>query len=99
MSSAFRPPALAEVLKEIDQARSPVAGRATDYPAGWPIRPHAHPKHQLIYAVRGVMVVQAEAGRWVVPPTRAIWMRAGMKHEIRCVGDVHMRSLHVSPDA
>jgi AraC-like DNA-binding protein/quercetin dioxygenase-like cupin family protein len=77
----------------------PVTGRATDYPSGWRIEPHAHASHQLIYAVRGVMVVQAEAGRWVVPPTRAIWMQAGMRHEIRCVGEVHMRSLRVAPDA
>jgi AraC-like DNA-binding protein len=45
------------------------------------------------------MVVRADAGRWVVPPTRAIWMLAGMTHEIRCIGEVHMRSLLVAPDA
>jgi hypothetical protein len=32
----------------------------------------------------GVIVVQAGAGRRVVPPTRAIWMLAGMTHVIRC---------------
>jgi AraC-like DNA-binding protein len=45
------------------------------------------------------MVVQAQAGRWVVPPTRAIWIVAGMTHEIRCIGEVHMRSLLVARDA
>lgn len=94
-----RPAPLPQALKEIDEAPSPVTARATDYPAGWRIEPHSHAKHQLIYAVRGVMVVQADAGRWVVPPTRAIWMRAGMKHEIRCIGEVHMRSLQVATDA
>ena len=91
--------ALARILKEIDEATSPITGRSTDYPANWHTAPHAHTKHQLIYAVRGVMVVQAEAGRWVVPPTRAIWMVAGMPHEVRCLGEVHMRSLLVAPDA
>lgn len=89
------PKPLAEALQEIEAVRSPVTGRATDYPAGWHIAPHAHSTHQLIYAVRGVMVVRADAGRWVVPPTRAIWMQAGMIHEIRCIGEVHMRSLLV----
>ncbi|MBO9513021.1 MAG: helix-turn-helix transcriptional regulator [Variovorax sp.] len=98
MQGTHQPPPMREALREIDAARSPVTGRATDYPAGWHIEPHAHAKHQLIYAVRGVMAVEAEAGRWVVPPTRAIWMRAGMTHEIRCIGEVHMRSLLVSPD-
>ena len=99
METARRPSPLPQALQEIDEARSPINGRATDFPAGWHIEPHAHAKHQLIYAVRGVMVVRADAGRWVVPPTRAIWMRAGMTHEIRCIGQVHMRSLQVSPDA
>ncbi|MDM0049449.1 helix-turn-helix domain-containing protein [Variovorax sp. J22R115] len=99
MDPSRRPKALPEVLKEIEGESSPITGRATDYPGGWYIEPHAHTKHQLIYAVRGVMVVQADAGRWVVPPTRAIWMVAGMTHEIRCVGEVHMRSLLVAAEA
>jgi AraC-like DNA-binding protein/quercetin dioxygenase-like cupin family protein len=99
MPASRQPKALSEALREIDRASSPVTGRATDYPDGWRIEPHAHRKHQLIYAVRGVMVVQAEAGRWVVPPTRAIWMLAGMTHDIRCIGEVHMRSLLVAPGA
>jgi len=98
MNLPRRPKSLPEVLREIEGESSPIAGRATDYPAGWHIRSHQHTKHQLIYALRGVMVVQAEAGRWVVPPTRAIWMAAGMAHEIRCVGEVHMRSLLVKPE-
>lgn len=93
------PKALPEVLKEIEAYVSPVTGKATNYPAGWHIAPHAHSRHQLIYAVRGVMVVSADAGRWVVPPTRAIWMAAGMTHEIDCVGEVHMRSLLVARNA
>ena len=106
MNPARRPKAqppnnktLPEVLREINETSSPIFCRATDYPAGWHIEPHNHSKHQLIYAVKGVMVVQAEIGRWVVPPTRGIWMQAGMTHEIRCIEEVHMRSLLVAPDA
>jgi len=88
-----------EVLKEINETSAPIFCRATDYPEGWHVEPHNHSKHQLIYAVKGVMVVQAEIGRWVVPPTRGIWMQAGMTHEIRCIEEVHMRSLLVAPDA
>jgi AraC-like DNA-binding protein/quercetin dioxygenase-like cupin family protein len=99
MSPINTPKPLDEALREIEAGLSLVTGRATDYPAGWRIAPHAHSKHQLIYAVRGVMVVKADAGRWAIPPTRAIWMAAGMRHEIRCVGEVHMRSLLVAPTA
>src|SRR5262245_26496440 len=69
----------------------------TDCAADARIERHAHRKHQLIYAVQGVMVVQTDAGLWVVPPTRAIWMPAGTLHWIRCVGSVRMRSLFVKP--
>ncbi|MFZ6641984.1 AraC family transcriptional regulator [Undibacterium sp. TC4M20W] len=99
MDTSRKPKALAQALQEIDELPSPVSGRATDYPANWHIAPHLHARHQLIYAVRGVMVVQTEVGRWVVPPTRAIWMVAGMTHEIRCIGEVHMRSVTVATDA
>ena len=45
------------------------------------------------------MVVVAQGGQWIVPPTRGIWMPAGMVHQVRHVGDVQMRSLYVRPDA
>ena len=94
-----RPKALPQILKEIAETSAPIFCRATDYPAGWHVEPHSHSQHQLLYAERGVMVVQAEIGRWVVPPTRGIWMRGGMTHEIKCIEEVHMRSLLVAPDA
>ena len=96
----FRSPkVLVRSPQQIEDASTPVVGQAIDYPAGWLVEPHTHNKHQLIYAVHGVMVVQAETGRWVVPPTRAIWMLAGMRHGIRCIGEVHMRSLLVATTA
>lgn len=79
-------------------ADSPVMGRQVDYPLGWRVAAHVHARHQLIHAVRGVMVVEAPVGCWVVPPNRAIWMHAGMTHAIRCVGVVQLRSLMVSPE-
>jgi hypothetical protein len=52
---------------------------------------------QLIYAVRGVMVIQTASGQWVVPPTRALWMPASVTHWIRMVGHVRMRTVYVQP--
>jgi len=92
------PKPLSQALHDIETDAAPVSAHACDYPAGWDIAPHAHSRHQLIYAVQGVMVVQTDSGRWVVPPTRAIWMVAGMTHAIRCVGEVHMRSVLVATD-
>jgi AraC-like DNA-binding protein len=88
-----------QILSEIDGNPLPVITRLVDYPAGHVIERHVHARGQLVYAVHGVMMVDAEGGQWIVPPTRAIWMPAGTAHLIRCIGVVHMRSLYVRPDA
>jgi AraC-like DNA-binding protein len=88
-----------QILAAIDASSLPVLTRSTDYPEGHVIDWHAHARGQLVYAVHGVMMVAAEGGQWIVPPTRAIWMPAGVSHLIRCVGVVHMRSLYIRPDA
>ena len=50
---------LDEFLRDIDQADWRLSSSATDYPENWHIPPHAHDKHQLIYAIEGVMVVNS----------------------------------------
>ncbi|MGB3067883.1 MAG: helix-turn-helix transcriptional regulator [Ottowia sp.] len=85
---------------DIDASLLPVTTRATDYAGGTSTGEHHHPNHhQLIHSMHGVMAVTAEAGRWIVPPTRALWMPAGMTHRVSYLGEVQMRSLFVRPDA
>ncbi|WP_271197439.1 AraC family transcriptional regulator [Pseudomonas turukhanskensis] len=88
-----------EHVREIDAAPWRVSSSANDYPADWHIPPHSHNKHQLIYAIAGVMVVHAALHQWTVPPSRGIWMPSGQEHAIRCIGQVKMRSVFVQPDA
>lgn len=45
------------------------------------------------------MIVEARAGRWVVPPTRGVWLDAGLEHRVRMSGRVKMRTVFVEPDA
>lgn len=77
----------------------PVAAMPKDFPSGHTIAPHRHARAQLIYAVSGVMRVTTAKGTWVVPPQRAVWMPAGMEHEIRMAGRVAMRTLYIDPKA
>jgi len=95
----FEKTLLDEVLQAVDRHTASVSFRVTHYAAGMQVRPHAHAKHQLIYAVHGVMGVRTAAGHWVVPPSRALWMPAGTVHAVRCMGEVHMHSLYIHPDA
>lgn len=53
--------------------------------------------HQLVYASRGVMTVYADEGTWVVPPHRAVWVPAGVRHRIEMSGRVSIRSLFLRP--
>lgn len=89
---------LDELLAEVDEVPWAVTSSATDYPEGWLIEPHCHAKHQLIYAIEGVMVVHSASSQWTVPPSRGIWMPSGHVHSIRCVGSVKMRSVFVRAD-
>ena len=88
-----------EALEAVEGYTSAVSCRATDYAAGWEVLPHSHAKHQLIYAMQGVMTVRTDTGPWVVPPSRGLWVPAGMTHAIRCLSTIYMRSLYVRPDA
>ena len=88
-----------ELLVEVDGWTWEVGSRATDYPSDWFIEPHHHAKHQLIYAIKGLMIVESGNECWTVPPSRGVWMPCGQVHAIRCVGDVKMRSVFVRTDA
>lgn len=44
-------------------------------------------------------MVETHDGRWVVPPTRGVWLLADVKHSVRMSGAVSMRTLFIDPDA
>lgn len=76
----------------------PVTGLASDYPGGHEIPPHSHPWAQLLFAATGAMWVTTEAGTFVVPTSRAVWVPARMPHRLRMAGAVAMRALFVAAD-
>ncbi|PZA10487.1 AraC family transcriptional regulator [Rhodopseudomonas palustris] len=56
-------------------------------------RRHSHPQAQLIYATAGVVSVTTAHGTWVVPPSRAVWVPAGIEHDTQSRAAVQFRSL------
>ena len=72
---------------------------ASELPAGHRVAPHAHRRNQLIYARQGVMRVTTAEGSWIVPPERALWMPARLRHEIHCTGAVSMRTIYIGVTA
>ncbi|HTP33774.1 MAG TPA: helix-turn-helix transcriptional regulator [Candidatus Acidoferrales bacterium] len=55
----------------------------------------SHEWHQLIYAIRGVLTVHTDAGSWVVPPHRGVWIPAGFRYRLEFSGIVALRMLYV----
>ncbi|WP_428675263.1 AraC family transcriptional regulator [Reyranella sp.] len=75
-----------------------VAAMPKDFVAGFEILPHHHERAQLIHATAGTMRVSTDDGVWVVPPQRALWMPAGVRHAIAILSDTTMRTLYVRDD-
>jgi AraC-like DNA-binding protein len=59
---------------------------------------HTHPDHQLAWAASGVLTVRTDSSTWVLPPSRALWIPAGLRHETLAAGAATMRSAYVRPD-
>jgi AraC-like DNA-binding protein len=56
---------------------------------------HRHDDHQIAYASRGTIAVTTDAGSWVAPATRALWIPAGTVHQHQAHGelDLHLVGL------
>jgi AraC-like DNA-binding protein len=73
----------------------PVMALQDEYPAGFVDPMHSHEHVQILYASAGVMSVRTPATSFVIPPQRAVWLPAGMKHEVACRGPVSLRTLYL----
>ena len=74
-----------------------VRSAAATYPDGMRLDRHDHPWGQLAFCNSGVMQVISETATWLSPPTRAIWLPAGLAHEIVMKGKVATRFLYLAP--
>jgi AraC-like DNA-binding protein len=54
---------------------------------------------QLLFPSRGTLTVHTEAGLWVVPFHQAVWVPAGVRHDVEVAGGVAMRALYLHPAA
>ncbi|MDR3464261.1 MAG: helix-turn-helix transcriptional regulator [Beijerinckiaceae bacterium] len=81
---------------ETDRA---MAAMEVDYPDGSSTGRHSHPRGQLLHAIEGVMIVRSPTASWVVPPSRALWLEAGLEHDVRMIGAVKIRTVFVDDGA
>jgi len=64
-----------------------------EQPAGSRIDRHVHDNHQLLYMSSGASQLWTDAGSWIAPPDRAIWIPAGCQHEHRFHGPTSFHSI------
>ena len=73
-----------------------VRSDAVTYPAGTVLGTYIAPGwDRLLHAVSGVMSVETEAGIWVVPPHRALWVPDGHDYRVQMHGRVAVRNLYL----
>ncbi|MDX2391109.1 MULTISPECIES: helix-turn-helix transcriptional regulator [unclassified Streptomyces] len=63
--------------------------------SGAEIDAHRHDDHQIVHAGRGTIAVTTDAGSWIAPATRALWIPAGTVHQHQAHGelDLHLVGL------
>ncbi|WP_245722141.1 AraC family transcriptional regulator [Nocardia crassostreae] len=66
-------------------------------PAGLWFDEHEHPQHQIAWAAQGVITVEVGDGRWVLPPTRALWIPGGVRHRTGTYEGAVMRGIYLDP--
>lgn len=59
--------------------------------------PHSHTHHQLAWTRSGVLAVAVADAYWVLPPTRALWLPAGVVHRTGATRDAVLCSLYLDP--
>jgi len=67
-------------------------------PRGTAFGTHWHSVHQLACSVKGLLRVRSERGTWLLPPSLALWIPAGLPHTTEAAGDAVMRSPYVDPE-
>jgi AraC-like DNA-binding protein len=85
--------------KDYQDIPRPVAAMMRDYTPGSGGRRHSHRRAQLLHAISGTMLVLVDGGSWILPPHRALWIPAGIDHEVHCRGHVALRTVYIEPDA
>ncbi|MCM5552263.1 helix-turn-helix transcriptional regulator [Pleomorphomonas sp. NRK KF1] len=89
----FEPSPISYIL---DPAR-PLLIRSQTLIAGRIVRPHAHPRGQYAWAKKGVLRIISDHCVWIVPPTHAVWIPSGTRHQVASETPAEVRHVFVDP--
>lgn len=67
------------------------------------IQPHHHDWGQLVFSMAGAVRIEAQQGEqayaFIVPPSRAVWVPAGVEHAVRAIEQADLRTAYVHDSA
>jgi len=58
---------------------------------------HQHTRHQILYAIHGLLHLEVATDSWVLPSHRAAFLTAGTPHRVRCERSVGLRTVYLDP--
>lgn len=86
-------------LSRMEQSNEDVLVHSSDIPGGYTVPPHRHRRTQFLCVFAGVVLVETNRGRWMIPPGHALLIPRGLEHSVDMVSDVSMRSVYIySPE-
>ncbi len=92
-------PIHADVFGEPHEDRpQPIVAYAADVEQGVEGKMHSHARGQLVHILQGATTVFTEAGTFVVPPERALWIPSNMEHRGSYPIKTKFRSLYLRED-
>jgi AraC-like DNA-binding protein len=84
-------------------AARPVRGKSRRMEHHMDIQPHWHSWGQLVFSITGAVRVsaQGESGdsTYIVPPSRAVWIPAGVVHAVTAIEQADLRTLYLHETA
>ncbi|MES2979008.1 MAG: helix-turn-helix transcriptional regulator [Pseudomonadota bacterium] len=101
-ASPLKPTPLGDLGSFVPSPAEPVRVRSRAMPADTHFEPHAHGWAQLAYCASGMVQVTAEQQSqgddevtYIVPPSRAVWIAPGARHQITVLEAAEFRTLYI----
>jgi AraC-like DNA-binding protein len=83
------------ILSRMRHDEPDIRSYAVTHRSGALVLPQTPDWDQLIYSSRGAATVHTDAGSWVVPPLRAVWVPGGTHHRIDVAGRASLRIVYL----
>lgn len=79
----------------VPTAQRPVRAKVHHLRTDVIVQPHSHPWAQVAFSFTGVTRLTVADGTFIVPPSRALWIPAGVEHAVTVLADTDVHTLYL----